>query len=86
MKIKRMRFMTRREWVAKHYPDKVKTSAIGGVLGCPDSYYYKGFTEFQPCLTTEKIPFNSNAEERCSYCWSRPVTINGKYILVRKED
>lgn len=33
--IKKMRFMTRREWVAKYRPERIDENACGGIMGCP---------------------------------------------------
>lgn len=38
MKIKRMRFMTRREYVAKHFPDCICSDIPGGVRDCPHAF------------------------------------------------
>lgn len=75
MKIKRMRFMTRREWVAKHYPSRIRGDACGGVLGCPGDINIEN--RKNDCYHDYR---------RCGECWGKPVKIDGKYILVRKED
>lgn len=72
--IKRMRFMTRREYVKKHYPLRLRDDACGGVLGCPGDTHIENrknncYHDFQ----------------KCGECWDKPVLINGKYILVNKE-
>lgn len=76
MKIKRMRFMTRREYVAKHHPYRIKEKAPGGVLSCPNAYSFSDFDIFR---------INCDKED-CTKCYDKPAVINGKYILVRKED
>ena len=79
MKIKRMRFMTRREWVAKNYPKHINENCQGGVQRCPHDYC------FTDVARQEKHKFCDNYES-CDECWSQPVVIDGKYILVREED
>ncbi len=76
MKIKRMRFMTRREWVAKHHPYCIKEKAPGGVLNCPNAYPFSDFN----------VSFIDCYIKNCTKCYDKPAVINGKYILVRKED
>lgn len=79
MSIKRMRFMTRREWLKKHYPHCVSEKYHGGVKGHPDQY---GFSDaqaaYEHCTGFDPI--------KCRKCFDRPAVINGKYILVRRED
>lgn len=70
--IKRMRFMTRREYVKKHYPLRLRDDACGGVLGCPGN------------IEKRKIRCYHDFS-MCSECWDKPVKIDGKYILVNKE-
>lgn len=76
MKIKQMRFMTRREWVAKHHPSCIKEKAPGGVLSCPNAYPFSDFDIYR---------INCDKED-CTKCYDKPAVVNGKYILVRKED
>lgn len=71
MKIKRMRFMTRQEYVKKYYPSRVMDEACGGVLGCP------GNIEKRKIRCYHDISL-------CYECWNKPAIIDGKYILVRK--
>lgn len=73
MKIKRMRFMTRREWVAKYRPERIDENTHGGILGCPGD------------IEKRKIRCYHDFR-KCFKCWDKPVKIDGKYILVRKED
>lgn len=70
--IKRMRFMTRREYVKKYYPSGLSDDANGGVLGCPGNIEKRKNRCYHD--------FSS-----CGECWDKPVLINGKYIIVREE-
>lgn len=77
MKIKRMRFMTRREWLQKYYIGHNRDWLIGPVDGCPCDYE----------LEDPNSAFICEGDYiTCDECWSQPAVINGKYILVRKED
>lgn len=79
MKIKQMRFMTRREWVAKNFkPNCVRDIYRGGVCGCPKGY---GFSDGEHCRDARGIDC---ILMRCAQCYNKPAVINGKYILVRK--
>lgn len=80
MKIKQMRFMTRREWVAKNYTERVGKTYVGGVQFCP---HYYPFTDGGWCLAIRQ---EERKAKSCVKCWSQPAVIDGKYILVRKED
>lgn len=75
MKIKQMRFMTRREWVAQNAePYKSNEKYLGGVYGCPKSY---GFSDGE---------HNSNCFcICCDECWNKPAIIDGKYVLTSRE-
>lgn len=78
MKIKRMRFMTRREWVKEHYPSKANALYTGGVGGHPYEYgFTDGYKDYVNCARNCDM---------CGKCYDKPAIINGKYILVRKED
>lgn len=77
MKIKRMRFMTRREWVKKYYAGLDNDWLVGPVDGCPCNYELENPNRAFIC---------EGDYITCDECWSRPAVINGKYILVRKED
>lgn len=82
MKIKRMRFMTRREWVKEHYPSKATSSYIGGVGGHPHEYgFTDGYENFINCVRRKLYANN----DMCGECYDKPAVINGKYILVKKE-
>lgn len=79
MKIKRMRFMTRREWVKKYYVGHDGDWFIGSVDGCPCDYELQNSDFYAYCEEPKD-------HITCDECWSQPAIINGKYILVRKED
>lgn len=85
MKIKRMRFMTRREWVKKNRPECIGKFYIGGVQFCPAVYDFTDSCSYKDCSSFE-FEGEKEARERCEKCWSKPAIIDGKYILVRKED
>lgn len=81
MKIKRMRFMTRLEWIAKTRPECASECYGGGVRRCPADYYFTDADGNDNCLGLQ-----GERNRPCERCWSKPAVINGKYILVRKED
>ena len=69
-KMKKIVFLTRREYVAKHEPNKVSDVLfLGGVVGCPRHYG----------LDNEKCEEYTD-ETVCKSCWNRFATKNGKYI------
>lgn len=77
MKIKRMRFMTRREWLQKYYIGHHRDWLIGPVDGCPCDYE----------MENPGCAFLCEGDHMtCDERWSQPAVINGKYILARKED
>lgn len=79
MMIKRMRFMTRREWVVKNCTkDCISDKYSGGVLKCPRDYNFDDHN----CLAVYCHP--NKIEESCNKCWSQPAIIDGKYILVER--
>lgn len=77
--IKKMRFMTRREWVAKYRPERIDENACGGIMGCPG---WVENTKNIHCYVGDS-PYGDT--KLCRKCWDEPVKINGKYILVNKE-
>lgn len=77
MKIIKTHWMTRREWVDKHYTGIC--GLTGGLPGCPSSY---GFSDAETCGAARNV---SN-RRMCDHCFDRPAKVDGKYILVRGEN
>lgn len=83
IKIKRMHFMTRLEWITKTRPECVNEYYGGGVRYCPFDY---GFTDCDDREPSEScLSFQGERNKPCEKCWSKPAIVNGKYILVRKD-
>ena len=69
----KLKAMTNREWVQKHYPDRVVTYALGGVEGCP---FFRTYN-----LDNNKCNGNKMGNKKCTECWNLPAKRNGKYIM-----
>lgn len=54
--------MTFREKIKIEHPEKINSSASGGVLGCPIHY---GYEQYKPCSYI--------SEEICTDCWDREI-------------
>lgn len=79
--IKRMRFMTRREWIALDAePHKINDEWYDGVYGCPKNY---GFSDGKHILG---LPDSDCFSANCNDCWNKPAIVDGKYIFVLMED
>lgn len=76
--IKKMRFMTRREWVAKYRPERIDENACGGIMGCP------GWVEKTKNIHCYVGGSPYGDIKLCNKCWDEPVKIDGKYILVNE--
>lgn len=75
--IKRMRFMTRREWIALNAePHKISDEWYGGIYGCPKNY---GFSD---CKHILDLPDSDCFSANCNECWNKPAIVDGKYIFV----
>lgn len=78
MKIIKTHWMTRREWVAKKWPDKIDSDVWGGVRDCPHDYDFSDGFENKNCATQAD-------RKNCERCYDRPAKVDGKYILVRED-
>lgn len=68
--MKKLHFLTRREWVAKHKPDKIDAKFLGGVYMHPRDYG----------LDKNKAFICEPDGKRCDRCWDMIATRNGRYI------
>ena len=60
--------MTKKEKVAKKYPEKVGRVFLGGVYGCPDDYPFLGTKgeNMTECIRRKRL----NTDFDCKKCWN----------------
>ncbi len=80
VKEERKETMTRKEWVEQHYPDNVKDSFIGGILGCP--YKYLELCKLDPKIKETMIcpgirRGSGSGIAKCDECWNTPLPDEG---------
>lgn len=60
--------MTKKEKVARVYPEKVRRGFLGGVCGCPDDYPFLGTKgeNMTECVRKKRL----NTDFDCKKCWN----------------